>query len=160
MKKLFKVMLLVVAVACCACAMAFAGCGGSKTYEGEYHYANPWGGNDYGVKVKVEVKDDKIQKVTLVDCDYVVVTDSWADKAKWNDGVNALLAKYEGKTVAEVKAIEVKTNPETVGSADTYFSAVKGQPDNGQALGGLLITGATQGSGRLVLAVQNALSKI
>jgi len=133
---------------------------GYEVVSGEYHYANPWGGADYGIKVNVVVNGDVVKSVTVVDSDYTSVTDRWESKDIWINGLDGLLSKYEGKPIAELLAIDVAVNPETVGSADTYFSAVQGQPDNGQELGGLLITGATQGSGRLLLAVQDALSKL
>ncbi len=132
---------------------------GYKVLTGEYHYANPWGGADYGIKVKVVVKDNTVLCVREADHDYTSVTDSWGSKQLWIDGVDGLLAKYEGKTVEQLNAVTVTVNPETVKEGN-YYSSVQGQPDNGQELGGLLITGATQGSGRLLLAVQNALSKL
>lgn len=128
--------------------VGFAACGSSEqTVEGEYHYANAWDETapDYGIKVKVTVKDNKITKVEIVESDYVEVTDSWEDKATWNDNIDDLLAAYKGKTVDEVKKASVTLEdsvPTAVGDED------------------LLITGATQGSGRLILAVQDALENL
>ncbi len=128
--------------------VGFAACGSSEqTVEGEYHYANSWDETapDYGIKVKVTVKDNKITKVEIVESDYVEVTDSWKDKAIWNDNIDDLLAAYKGKTVDEVKKASVTLEdsvPTAVGDED------------------LLITGATQGSGRLLKAVQDALADL
>lgn len=128
--------------------VGFAACGSSEqTVEGEYHYANSWDETapDYGIKVKVTVKDNKITKVEIVKSDYVEVTDSWKDKAIWNDNIDDLLAAYKGKTVDEVKKASVTLEdsvPTAVGDED------------------LLITGATQGSGRLLKAVQDALADL
>ncbi|MDE7439340.1 MAG: hypothetical protein K2N23_02385 [Clostridia bacterium] len=71
--------------------------------------------------------------------------EDWLNKESW------LLQQYEGKSVAEVLAIKV-------------FYDENGEPystkDNAEfATSGLVMTGATQGSGRLLKAVQNALSK-
>ncbi len=128
--------------------VGFVACGSSEqTVEGEYHYANSWDETapDYGIKVKVTVKDNKITKVEIVESDYVEVTDSWKDKAIWNDNIDDLLAAYKGKTVDEVKKASVTLEdsvPTAVGDED------------------LLITGATQGSGRLLKAVQDALADL
>lgn len=67
---------------------------------------------------------------------------TWLNDEAW------LLQKYEGMAVADVLAIKVfiKTTGEPYSSDKNNF-------------GELIITGSTQGSGRLLLAVQNALSK-
>ncbi len=135
--------------------MPLGGCNSSdssETYTGEYHYANAWGGNDYGIKVNVTVNGDKIEKVEIAASDYVEVTDSWPDKATWNDGIAALLARYEGKTVSSVLAEEVKCGEDGTPLTAATEGYVAYDSD-------YLITGATQGSGRLLLAVQDALKK-
>lgn len=150
MKKIFKTLAVcAVAGTLCAGVAAMAGCAEkTETFTGEYKYANAWTPSKYyGVKVEVTVKGDKISEVKLVDCDYTVVTSTWGDSGKWTNGIEGLLGQYVGKTVDEVKKIEVKKE-------------ANGQPSDKQELGGLLITGATQGSGRLLLAVQNALNEI
>ena len=144
MKKIFKA--LVLAVLVCGCLALIAGC--AKTYKGEYHY-DSWG-TEYGVKVKVEVEDNVIKSVRIVGSDYVDVTSPMGDWTKedvknWNDNVKTLLKKYEGKTVEEVLAL----NPEING----YGSLTSEKSE----LGDMLIDGATLGSARVLLAVQNAL---
>lgn len=147
MKRFLKALALVAATACCVCALALAGCGG-KSYSGEYHYDNY--GTEYGIKVSVKVDDGVIKSVKVVDSDYVEVSavydNLWTQENidNWVNNLNSLLAKYEGKTVEEVLAINVPVG-------DT------GAPETPQTYDGLVITGATQSSGRLLLAVQNAL---
>lgn len=51
-------------------AAGFAACTDGRL-EGEYHYANVWGGADYGVKVSVVVEEGVIQSVEIVPSDYV-----------------------------------------------------------------------------------------
>ncbi len=122
---------------------------GYQIVEGEYKY-NAWS-TDYGIKVRVVVKDGVVQNVTEIPCELVSVSAGWEDKNTWITNLKGLLANYRGKTVAQLKALTVAVN------------------DNGQPLGveeegysdfGLIITGATQGSGRLLLAVKNALTKL
>ena len=116
--------------------------------EGEYHYPNAWSPTapHYGIKVKVTVIGNTIVSVSILDSDYVSVTDSWENKDLWINGVDELLAAYKGMTIADVMGEVVTTSeggqPEKVENAD------------------LMITGATQGSGRLLLAVQNALTNL
>lgn len=74
---------------------------------------------------------------------------SWTT-ATWTDNEDAVYAKYVGKTVKEVLAIEVKCD-ETTGAPITSTAEVPVTYD------GLIHTGATLSSGRLLLAVQNAL---
>lgn len=147
MKTLKKLLIVVSALVMVIAIAALAGCGSTEKYTGEYGYESY--GTKYGVKVEVQVKDEKISKVTILDSDYVAATseEHWDDTAKWNNGIAALLKSYEGKTVAEVCAIKVDVD-------------AKGEPVTGNGINynGLAITGATMGSGRLLLAVQNALA--
>jgi hypothetical protein len=160
MKKSVKILVGLAMAASVGCsAVAFSACGNSTSVEGEYHYANPWGGADYGIKVNVDVQGDKIKKVTIVDSDYVEVTDSWENKATWTDNVQTVLSAYRGEEVLDVLSATVTTQSTTEGSTSTYFSSVKGQP-TAVSDSDLLVTGATQCSGRLLLAVQDALKKL
>ncbi len=167
MKKLLKVLALVAVVACCAVAVAFAGCGESaKTYDGEYKYENAWtAGNYYGVKVHVTVKEGKITKVTYdADTDTMHnVTPTWDGHDVTVAALDSYLAKFEGKTVEEVKALKVKVEeggaPSKVDQGQTLAAAwlfdlsyVKD--------GKTIKTGATQTAGRFVLAIQDALKNV
>ena len=156
MKKLFKTFALsVIACALCVCAAALSACGGggTKTYNGTYvgEYSYVSGDTTYGIKVSVEVEDNVIQSVTKLESDLVDVTppipNVWTEEnvANWNDNLSGLLEKYAGKTVAEIKAIKVTVN-------DTGAPTLAADKFDG-----LVISGATQGSGRLLLAIQNAL---
>ena len=121
---------------------------GYSVCEGEYHYANPWASSasdpHYGIRVKVVLKDNIISKVYVADSDYIEVSDGWENKSIWEDGLEGLLAAYEGKTAEQILAVNVTT--ETSGQPSAVSDST------------YVITGATQGSGRLMLAVQNALN--
>ncbi|MDE6557847.1 MAG: hypothetical protein K2K39_01950 [Clostridia bacterium] len=120
---------------------------GYKVAEGEYTY-NAWG-TDYGERVRVVLKDGKIEKVATLSCPYVnaSITASW-DAGLWLNAENGILAAYEGKTVEEVLA------------ATSSLSGVDGASENTVSDGSVLVTGATMSSARLLKAVQNALSKV
>ena len=168
MKKLLKVLALVAVVACCAVAVAFAGCGESaKTYDGEYKYRNTYAQTEsyYGVKVHVTVKEGKITKVTYdADTDTMHnVTPTWDGHDVTVAALDSYLAKFEGKTVEEVKALKVKVEeggaPSKVDQGQTLAAAwlfdlsyVKD--------GETIKTGATQTAGRFVLAIQDALKNV
>ena len=158
MKKLMVIALAVVM----ALSMVFvlAACGEEQTLEGECHYANAWSATspDYGVKVKVVVKGDRIKSVELVDYpDWVRTTSTWTekqadDKGPYQLGYTKTEAAYAGwleETFAGVKVDTVKGWTAT---------ATK----DGQSVGEGVpyITGATQSSARIIVAVQNALSKL
>ncbi len=76
---------------------------------------------------------------------------NWPNSAEatWTDNESWLLQKYEGWSVSDILDIKV-------------FIKETGEPyskDHNGEFSDLLITGSTQGSGRLLLAVQNALGK-
>ncbi len=128
--------------------VALAGCGNvyDGVYEGEYHY-NEYG-TEYGIRVKVEVEKDVITGVSVLPSDFVEATPAeygWDDSALWSQGRGQLLQKYVGRSVGEVKAEKVPV--------DNIGAPVTGNVD----YDGLIVSGATQSSGRLLLAVQNAL---
>ena len=120
-----------------------------NVYEGEYHYPNAWSPSDphYGIRVRVVVKGDYIKKVAVVNSDYTEVSDSeYYDKNIWLNGLEGLLDAYAGRKVQDIMAV----------NADVSSTNSCGQPYT-VSDSSLMITGATQGSGRLLLAVQNAL---
>lgn len=92
---------------------------------------------------------------------------SWTDEdsKKWTTYEPWLLQQYEGMSVADVLDIKVYTayGYDSEGKVDASVSgepyAVKDDKNVNLNASGLLISGSTQGSGRLLLAVQNALSK-
>lgn len=150
MKRMKKALIgLAVGAVAALGVVGLAACGGNTTtLEGEYYYANPYSAEapDYGVKVEVTVnKDDNtIEKVEIVESDYVQCTDSWKDKNTYLNGEAELLAAYEGLEVDDVLAMTVTTGTDGTPSAVSESD--------------LLITGATQSSGRLLKAVQDALA--
>lgn len=157
MKKLGKILMVGALVATVAAgSAAFTACGDTTyngDYEGEYKYANPYDATQdgYGVHVKVTVKDNKIVSVTCTDPEgYHNITASWDEG---NDGaaakgLNNYLKKFEGKTVDEIKAIEVAKDDK---------GAPKAVKDAADTQGDFVYTGATQTSGRIILAMQDAL---
>lgn len=155
MKKLGK-FLVVGAVAAVACA-ALVGCG-AQTYSGEYKYTNTTYNANYGIGVVVTVDGDTITKVELKDIDgYANVSTNWtADSMpglKHDATVAALpeyVKKFEGKKVSDIKAITVAVND--FGEPKTGTDAA-GQGD-------YVLTGATQTSGRIILAIQDALKDV
>ena len=146
MKRMKKALIgLAVGAVAALGVVGLAACGGNTTtLEGEYQYT-AWNTN-YGVKVEVTVnKDDNtIEKVEIVESDYVQCTDSWKDKNTYLNGEAELLAAYEGLEVDDVLAMTVTTGTDGTPSAVSESD--------------LLITGATQSSGRLLKAVQDALA--
>ena len=166
MKKVTKLIAgVVLAASVAVTAGALVGCGGEaeKTYKGEYSYANAWTPPEkYGVKVNVTVKDGKIVSVTTeADTEtFYNVSAGWSDKQTAIDGLPGLLAKFEGKTVEDVLAIKVATDDKTDNAAHTVEGQPKTDDASKAAYGDLLITGATQTSGRVILAVQDALKDV
>lgn len=156
MKKQVKVLTAIITSAVCAFGIAaLSGCAQKQTLTGEMSY-NRWGVN-YGIRVNVEVqtdsKGDRISKVTVADSDFVSASESdgW-DKTKWDSNLNNLLLAYRGEYVADVLAKEVATDGEEPLAADAEGFVNYGDD--------FISSGATVGSGRLLLAVQNALKTL
>lgn len=142
MKKIFKT---VVAGSALACALCLAGCGGgAKTYTGDYHYDTEYG--VYGVKVEVEVMNGIVKDVDIVSSGYEEVTDIWEGKENYLQNRETMLKSFEGKSVEEILSYTVSTESD-------------GTPAQISAGSLKVVTGATQCSGRLILAVQDALKK-
>ena len=108
----------------------------------------------WGVYEKDENGNDKWE--TKSNCPWTVVSEAMPDYGwdqgavdNWTSSESYLLQKYEGLAVSDVLDIQV-------------FIKETGEPyskDYNAAMGDLLLTGATQSSGRLLLAVQDALGK-
>ena len=155
MKKLIVIALVVVMA---LSVVAFAACGGN-TYDGEYSYNHPYGGEGkYGAKVTVTVKNGVITNVKLWEESETGWTRTSADNGTtWtkHDATEAsyaaFLASFEGLTVDQVKAIAVACNEKGVPSDNGITNA----PESLK-----LVAGATQSYGRIIKAVQDALSKI
>lgn len=146
---------LVVLLFAAVIPFAVCGCVQTKTVQGEMSYTE-WGTN-YGIKVNVEVqktsKGDRIRKVTVAESDLVDATDGWDGKAKWEDELDALLLAYRGEYVADVLAKEVAVS-ESGAPVDSSSTDYKDFGDD------FIVSGATVGSARLLIAVQNALKTL
>ena len=144
----------VLATALSCGAFGIAGCASTQKVVGEVSYTE-WGTN-YGIKVQVEVKSsskgDRIKEVTVLDSDYVSATE-WEGRESWDNNLQNLLNAYRGEYVKDILAKEVATNE--IGAP--IASDEEGFKNYGEEF---IITGATLGSGRLMLAVQNALKQI
>lgn len=161
MKKLLVIALAVILVVSAVCVLA--ACGGEQVGEGEYSYANAWTPEEsYGCKVKVTVKGGVITKIEVTPDTktYYNLSSGWENKANWENGGQAMIDSFVGLKVKDVNNIVVKCDTET----NTEAHTVKGQPQaggiSGASSGLKVVTGATQSSGRLILAVQNALSNL
>lgn len=136
---------------------------GNSGYTGEYHYNNH--NTEYGVKVKVEIEKNSenillstIKSVTIVNSDYTQLSAvnpdyGWTEEKRENYSSKEadLLKAYEGKTVMEVTSMQVQKKE--TGDPDSIIAVM---PD--VSADDYVITGATQSSGRLLLAVQDALN--
>ena len=97
--------------------------------------------------------------VTVYNSDWHTVSrpvNDWTedDKLNWLNKESFLLQQYEGRSVDEILGIKVFTDE----NGEPYkldFEGTKCNPEFEES--GLVLAGATQGSGRLLLAVQNAL---
>ncbi len=179
MKKIFKGLSVLVATAALGAGIVTAtACnGGNGKFIGSYHYTNEHNAV-YGMMVEVTVENNiitKVRDITNTDLslqsktDYVtgevtenvnwtVVSNAMPDYGwsednvkKWTTYESKLLQQYEGWSVADILDIKVfiKETGEVYDAEDNAAFNTSG----------LLIGGATQSSGRLLLAVQDALGK-
>ena len=153
MKKILVLMLaLVMVFAVCA----LTACGGTT---GEYKYVNSYGDGStyYGAKVTGKVKDGVITSVKVAaDTETMFnLSAGWTSnyqpdgeptegKKAWMEKGEAFAQSFVGMTVEEVLAI-------------TVTCKATGEPES--ITGVDFVTGATQSSGRIILAIQDALSK-
>lgn len=142
-----KLVVLVLAIVLALSTVAFTACAETQTVIGECYYES-WG-TKYGVKVEVTVKGDFVFDVRLFDDSE---TDGWHRTTKNWDGFDAAEAAYAnwiedvfvGKRIEEVKAFvaTATADGQSVGESTPYIS------------------GATVSSARIIVAVQDALSKL
>ena len=155
-----KVLVIALAVVMTLAVVAFAACATEQTVTGKCHYTTQWGA--YGCMVDVTVKGDVITAVKLyTDAEAAAADSTWGEAhrttpswtaAEGQLGFAAAEAAYEkwladvfvGKTVAEVNAYKASVNAD--GQSVT--------PE------GVNLKGATQSAARIIVAVQNALSKL
>lgn len=148
-----KLKLFIAPILLSSAMLCLPACSQTKTVTGEMHYSNY--GTEYGIKVSVEVQGDRIKSVKVVDSDYVEASEPMSgwDPQVWESGLNELLSEYRGERVSEILEKQVVTDEkgEPLASDEADFN------DFGDDF---MITGATLGSGRLLIAVQNALKKL
>ena len=155
-----KVLVIALAVVMALAVVAFVACEQPQTVTGKCHYSTQYG--DYGAMVDVTVKGDVITSVKLyTDAEAAAADENWNDAHRttpsWTAtegqlGFEATEAAYEdwladvfvGKTVAEVNAYKASVNAD--GQSVT--------PE------GVNLKGATQSAARVIVAVQDALSKL
>lgn len=155
-----KVLVIALAVVMALAVVAFVACEQPQTVTGKCHYSTKYGA--YGAMVDVTVKGDVITSVKLyTDAEAAAADENWNDAhrttpswtaAEGQLGFEATEAAYEdwladvfvGKTVAEVNAY--------VASATSDGQSVTTE--------GINLKGATQSAARIIVAVQNALSKL
>lgn len=150
-----KILVIALAVVLALGVLAFAACEQPQTVTGECKYENKWTpGAFYGAKVDVTVKGNTITAVKLytdAETGWTRTTTSWEAK-EGQLGFDAAEKAYEawiaktfvGKTVAEVNAYKA-TATQDAQTVDTASAN---------------LAGATQSSARIIVAVQNALSKL
>lgn len=143
-------------------ALFISGCSCEPTivepegYEGVYSYEAHL--NNYGAKVKVEIDEDtkKVTKVHLYDDTDEMTNLSGAygdwteeERANWNDNKAEFLKSFEGLTLEEIMSIEVPVEENGAPYSDNENKGF-GEFDG--------VAGATQSSGRVIKAVQKAIS--
>ncbi len=145
-----KILVIALAVVMLVSVFALTACAKEQTVTGECSYES-WG-HTYGCKVDVTVKGDIITNVKL----YTDAETGWtrtsannADRG-WTSfetveaAYEEYLQKFVGKTVAEVNAIVASATADGQSVEDAAWS----------------ITGGTQSAARVIVAIQNALSKL
>lgn len=156
-----KVLVIALAVVMTLAVVAFVACEQPQTVTGKCHYSSQWGA--YGAMVDVTVKGDVITAVKLYTDKEAAAADStwgdahrttpsWTKPAEGQLGFAATEAAYAtwiedtfvGKTVAEVNTYEASA------TADGQSVTTKG----------INLAGATQSAARIIVAVQDALSKL
>lgn len=180
-KALVIVLVLVMALS----VVGLVSCSG-KTYEGEYKYENPWApGHYYGAKVNVTIQGNVITNVELFkdsETGWVNLSPNWTfdpyagataeaaydaeGKTSWRKYGQAMVESFVGLTVEEVLGIKVYVdkNGQPYTAEDYSVETIKYVPEqlaivmngHGDFAKG---AGATQSSGRVILAVQDAILK-
>ena len=155
-----KVLVIALAVVMALAVVALVACEQPQTVTGKCHYSSQWGA--YGAMVDVTVKGDVITAVKLyTDKEAAAADSTWGEAHRttpsWTAangqlGFAATEAAYAtwiedtfvGKTVAEVNAYEASA------TADGQSVTTEG----------INLEGATQSAARIIVAVQDALSKL
>ena len=152
-----KILVLALAVVMLVSIFALTACGQPQTVTGECKYENKWAPDHfYGCKVDVTVQNGVITAVKLytdAETGWTRTSEGWeAGRNPGDLGFQATEAAYEsyindtfvGKTVAEVSAIVATVNKDS----QTVTTE------------GWALAGATVSSARIIVAIQDALSKL
>ena len=182
-----KALVIVLTLVLALSVVAFAACSGT-TYEGEYKYENPYAkGSYYGAKVQVTVQGNVITKVVLLsdaETGWTNLSPNWTDKSNssawgdipieqgkddpgktnWRYHHQEFLDSFVGVKVEDVLAMKVFVTtggePYTKDGVETIKYVPIELNDTIIVTGhGEYTAGATQSSGRTILAIQNALKK-
>lgn len=158
MKKVLVIALAVILVVSAVCVLA--ACDNGEVYEGECHYENKWSTATpkpiYGVKVDVTVKNGIIKSVKL----YTDEETGWDRTSEgWTENQNPGDLGHDKAEAAYTKWINDNIVGQTVETVKGWTATAT---EEGQSVGADTpkITGATQSTARIIVAVQNALSKI
>lgn len=153
-----KLIVIALAVVMALSVVALTACSNEEVVEGEYSYENSWTpGQKYGCHVKVTISKGVIAKLEVTeDTDtFYNVSSGWESKQTWLDGKDALISSFVGLKVDDINKITVAKNADSANGPVGQPTAITGAP---AAL--KVVAGATQSSGRLILAVQDALSHL
>ena len=145
-----KVLVIALAVIMVVSAFALTACAQPETVTGECHYVAH--NSDYGCKVDVTVQNGVITGVRLYtdeETGWIRTsannpTYGWTSFETVEAAYEAYLNKFVGQKVADVQAI--------VATATADGQSVTTE--------GWSITGGTQSAARIIVAIQNALSKL
>lgn len=155
MKKILVIALAVILVVSAVCVLA--ACGSEETVTGECKYENAWDSTKfYGAKVDVTVKGGVITAVKLytdAETGWDRTSGGWKEDQNPGDlGHDKAEAAYDSWIKENIVGQKVATVQGWTASATKDGQSVgEGTPK---------IAGATQSTARIIVAVQNALSKL
>lgn len=156
-----KVLVIALAVVMTLAVVAFAACATEQTVTGKCHYASQWGA--YGCMVDVTVKGDVITAVKLyTDKEAAAADSTWGDAHRttpsWTNPAEGQLG-YAATEAAYATWIEDTFVGKTVAEVNAYVASATA---DGQSVTteGINLAGATQSAARVIVAVQDALSKL
>lgn len=155
-----KVLVIALAVVMTLAVVAFAACATEQKVTGKCHYTTQWGA--YGCMVDVTVKGDVITAVKLyTDAEAAAADSTWGEAHRttpsWKPAEGQL--GYAEAEAAYAAWIEKTFVGKTVAEVNAYVASAtaEGQSVTTQ---GINLAGATQSAARVIVAVQNALSKL
>ncbi len=147
-----KILVLALAIVMALSVIAFVACDQGETVTGEIHYTNH--SKEYGAKVDVTVKGGVITAVKLYtdeESGYIRTSPDNKDYGwKGHDKTEAAYADF----------IEDHFVGKTVETVNAYKATIDKTSGKAEVTGNTVITGSTQSAARVILAVQDALSKL